>query len=190
MPKRGQSCLWLSACAVIAPAFLGGCAYPLRVDSDYGPAFKLSNPGPKFAWRPGFETMWADPTVPYYDTRLLVRDTIVTRLAARGFAQTQPAEADFWIDYRFSSENRDDPYEHFIKYECSKIVFHVLDPLSRQGVWRAWAESRVPENFGPEQHRNELRNAVEELVRRFPYEPCPKPETVAVKPEPTNLEPE
>ena len=183
MQKRGTSILWLCAFAAASPAFLGGCAYPMRVDSDYGPAFKLNNPGPKFAWRPGFESTWSDATIPYFDTRVFVRDNIVSGLEARGFTQSPSAEADFWIDYSFSSENRDDPYEHFIKYEFSKIVFHVLDPVSHQGLWRAWAESRVPESFEPQQHRAEIRKAVDELVRRFPYRPCPVPTTVAAKPE-------
>lgn len=171
MHRHGASILWLAWLAAITPVFLTGCSYPLRVDSDYGPAFKLTNPGPRFAWRPGFESTWSDPTVPYFETRVFIRDTLVKCLEARGFTPAPPAEADLWIDYRFSSESRDDPYEHFIKYEVSKIVFHVLDPSSRQGVWRAWAESRVPESYTPRQHQDELRKAVEELVRRFPYQP-------------------
>jgi hypothetical protein len=88
------------------------------------------------------------------------------------------------VDYRFSSENRSDPYEHFIKYEVSKIVFHALEPNTGQGIWRAWAESRVPEAFSPQQHRHEIRNAVAELIRRFPYNPCPNcPSALAAKPE-------
>lgn len=154
-------------------AGLAGCSqtHPVRVDSDYGPGIKLYSVGSNFAWRPGFDATWKDPAAPYYDVKIFARDRIVHELEERGFTRSTAETADFWVDYRFSSEERGDPYDQFTKYEMGILVMHVIDPRSRLGIWRGWAESRMVESAPPEQRREAICKAVEEVLDRFPYLP-------------------
>jgi len=179
MREWAMVCVW-----GLGVAGLAGCVqtHPIRVDSDYGPGIKLHGLGPNFAWRPGFESTWKEPTAAYYEVRTHVRDRIVRELEARGFNQATPETADFWIDYRVSSEKRGDPYNQLITYEMGMLVIHITDPQSRHGIWRGWAESRFVESATPEDRREAICHAVDEVFDRFPYRPRWVEETIVEGP--------
>jgi hypothetical protein len=181
MRKRGMPILCPCAWAVACLTLLSGCndPYPTWVASEYGPAVKICPIGPTFAWRPGFETTWSDPAVPYYENKVAARNALVEALQNRGFNLASSGHTvDFWIDYRYASRFSDDPFDTYDRFRMSILVLHMIDPVSRLGVWRGWAAIRLPEEAPIECRRAAVCKAVKEIMDKFPYQPLYAEETV------------
>jgi hypothetical protein len=174
----------LARCIPVCLLLLSGCSSSLlRVDSDYGPAIKMSGClGPYFAWRPDFEASFGEPASPYYQVRAFIRDTIQAGFEERGFSRSTPDSAGFWIDFGLCTRSQGDPYDQFIQYEMGTLVLQVIDPVSRQRIWRVWAETRVRKSITPEERRERIRRTVQQMMKRFPYEPLWMQETVVEEP--------
>jgi hypothetical protein len=169
---------------LLAAAVVGGCS-TIEVSSDYDPGADLSRLE-SYGWLP-------DPSPPAGDSRLdsslldaRVRNVVDTQLAKRGYRQAPPEEADFLVTYHAALEKKidvDTIYSSYgyggggsvveseavkREYERGTLLLDVVDPKTRQLLWRGSASAEIGPDDAPEERRKRTEKAVASMLERFP----------------------
>jgi len=158
----------------------------LRVGTDYDPAAKFV----------GYHTFAWMPREHYGSTNPLVvqraRDAIQVELTQRGFlAASDPAKADFIVDFTIGAQDRLDvqsypepyggPYwanpgwwnTHWGStldvrtYREGTLAIDVFDAHSHRPVWHGWAKKDLTRS-DVEHSERPIRNAVQSVLATFP----------------------
>jgi hypothetical protein len=102
--------------------------------------------------------------------RQLIRDAVEQGFVSKGYEARSSAPADFWIGCRMSKEILGDKYSAraFEQYTEGTMVIYVVDPATRNWLWRGRVETRLNDANSPEIKRARLREAVERVMKSFP----------------------
>lgn len=167
-------------------AWVCGCA-PIAVSVDFDPAADFS----------GFRTfgLLPDPEAtgnPRADNPLLhqrVRAALGDQLKSQGYTLSE--DPQIWVGYHLATEKRLDvrvvndyygyghwryggvgrtgpAYTDVREYEQGMLIIDVVDAARKLVVWRGVGEARVREQPTPEQVEERIRQAVAEILGRFP----------------------
>ncbi len=166
---------------------LAGCA-AIEVSSDWKPDADFSRLH-AWAWLPQARPVSGDPRL---DSALLdarIRSAVEGELGARGLAKVGEAHADFLVAYHIALERRieattiDDYYggvgyrhwsrpgyshTYVFELEVGTLMLDVLDPRSRELIWRGTAKAEIVPDAAPEQREARIREAVRRMLERFP----------------------
>jgi hypothetical protein len=172
------------ACATLA---LAACA-AIEVSSDWNPAADFSRLH-SWAWLPQARPVSGDPRL---DSALLdqrIRSAVEGELGARGFAKAEATAADFLVAYHVALERKlvattiDDyyggvGYHHWPRpgysqtyvheFEVGTLMLDVLDPRSRELIWRGTAQAEIIPDATPEEREARVREGVRRILERFP----------------------
>jgi hypothetical protein len=178
------------ALLLVALLLGSGCAPGIDVHADWDPAARFEQMH-TWAWLPGsldpalgaVPGRQADPLV-----QQRIQRAIESGLATRGYVQLQSGAPDFYVAYHTAIDEKIDaqtvypgygvspygrvwpgPPETYIDtYELGTVLIDVIDPESRQLLWRGTAQSRLQELKDPEQREARVRKAVEGMLSKFP----------------------
>lgn len=147
----------------------GGCS-DIEVGSAWAPQTAArSSPGDSFAWapvaRPGADDLRGlDPEV-----RDLIRSTVEQGFIERGYRQTAPEQADFWLRCGVGKETRGDAYSStFEQYTEGTLLIYVVNPATGDWTWRGWGNARLNAANPPEEKRARLQEAVKRMLEGLP----------------------
>ena len=179
----------LLSCAVAVLA-LAACA-TLRVGSDYSRTANFAAYH-TFAWMPPHKGYYSEASNPLVVQR--THDAIQQALTAKGYRRvSDPAEADFVVDFTIGSRERTDIYSYpapyggpwiregpywwgapfwgstidVDQYRQGTISIDLFDGRTHRPVWHGWARKRLT-RADIEHSQSSIREAVEAILARFP----------------------
>ncbi len=173
----------------LALALCVGCA-TVQVETDWNPGTDFSKLH-SYAWltEQPLKTGDARFDSPLVDQR--IRSATAETLAAKGFVTASQASADFLMAYMITSQQKTDVntiYEGYgygyggwggpgyartyvTQYELGTLILDVLDPKTKTLVWRGSGSAVLGEALTPEDRDRRVREAVEEILAKFPPPP-------------------
>jgi Domain of unknown function (DUF4136) len=134
--------------AVLAVAFVGGCATPSSVTYSYEPRFSFAD-FKTYRWTEAKPQYWRDPLL-----ESNVRFQADRVLQTKGFASTMD-KADFVVSMR---------YEGSHVYELRTLTLYVYRADNNGLVWRGVAMGAIKTDASS----GDLKNAVEGILANFP----------------------
>jgi hypothetical protein len=151
-----------------AITFAAGCnaGGPIDIVSSYGPGIKFSGLGKPYAWAPNA----GEQRVGAPGLHELVRSTVEKHLAAKGFTHDSTRHAAFLINYRIARSEKEysGAVAHGETIEVGSLVLEVLDPSTRQLIWKGIARARIFDSDTPEVRKQRLEAAMRGLMEKFP----------------------
>lgn len=166
MPSRSSEAMCLLAAVLLAG---GGCAAPINTGSMWAPNTVGTPPiGPSFQWAAFTGTPPASPEA--QQIRQMVHEAVENQLMSQGYRESTTDQSDFWVVARMSRSQQGDataavPFE---EYTQGSLHVYVVDPRTRQWLWRAWADARLEPSSPPEEKRKRLAEAVRMMFKSFP----------------------
>lgn len=184
----------LAALALLAG--LAGCS-TMEVSSDYDPSASFADLA-TYDWLDTPKEPIGDPRIDgntLLEKR--IHAAVDAELAARGYTRTQ-SDPDFLVAYHVSLDKRrsvqvlNDHYgygpgwgytygaayrpgyyagtsqTYVYEYEEGTLILDVVEPESRQLIWRGSARDEVHFKSTPERDESQLREAVTRMLERFP----------------------
>lgn len=162
---------------VLAAILLDGCA-AVTVRQDYDPDVDFGRYH-SFAWMPvpgNAETVHGQVSGPFLDRR--IRKSLLAELAARGYEHVSEG-ADFLLAYHLGSRPRTevgwvgDPYWGLRPVAVSQsreaaLIVDVVDPGTRQLVWRGWSVSTLQPGAHPRAEQENVDRVVHRILEQFP----------------------
>jgi hypothetical protein len=165
---------------------LAACA-GVRVNVDYDPGEDFSTYS-TFTWLPAAQGSGADYRTesPLIDAR--IRAAIERTLTAKGYRKVVDGSPDFYVAHYLSIEKKIDVYTvnrgyvdywgygiswpetRARKYEEGTLVVDIADAREAELVWRGAAIGRVRRRPTPEKTTQDVNEAVEQILARFPPE--------------------
>lgn len=174
----------LGLAAVLFAVVITGCA-TMNLATDYDPSANFS--GLKtYAWVPSPSRGPDDPRV---DNTLLesrIHAAVDSALAAKGYRQDTSGKPDFLVGYHAAVRDKMDVYAmndmygyrrgwgwgvsdvQVYQYEEGSLVLDVVDPTTKQLLWRGSAQAEVNRRLAPEAREQRIQEAVRRLLERFP----------------------
>ncbi len=149
-------------------AALSGCSAggPISVVTAYGTGIKFSGLGTRYTWTPNPP----DPRVVESGLDSLIRSSVEKHLSKKGFELGPTGAVDFWVDYRVA--RREKTYAGAVAFgetiEEGSLVLEVVDPNTRQFIWRGIARARIMDNDPPDVRKQRIENALNSLMNQFP----------------------
>ena len=145
-----------------------GCegAYRIKVETAYGPGVKFEGNVFTYAWAKEVPPSSGDVHSVNPQTHELVRSLVEQDLTAKGYRKVTSGAPDVWLDYGLSREMRGEPYGDtaFPQYAKGSLVLYIIDPESKQWIWRGWARARVDEVANPAERKARLQEAVSKML--------------------------
>jgi len=159
----------------------------IRVETDYDPSADFSNIR-SFAWfdeRSGVQGDRADVSS-LLDRR--VRSAVDAELQRKGIAKVEKGTAQALVSYHLGVESKLDVntmttgygygrygrYSNIgttttvTEYQEGTLLIDVIDPASKQMIWRGSGQARVREWSTPEEREKRINQAVTEILAKFP----------------------
>ena len=181
-----RSATWMGL--VVSTLAFAACS-GIKVSTDYDPDVDFSALR-SYAWlddRSGIEGDRADVTS-LLDRR--VRSAVDETLPGKGLAQVARDEAEVLVSYHFGIETKLDvntihssygygrgrygargSSQTTVKeYEEGTLLIDLIDPASKQLVWRGAGQARIRRSTTPEQSEERVRQAVAMILAEFPPE--------------------
>lgn len=176
------------ALSLFAPSlFLFVACSGVRVSTDYDPSVDFTGFG-SYAWlddSSGVEGDREDVTS-LLDRR--IRQAIEDELEAKGLARVERDEAEVLVSYHLSVDKKLDVdtintgvgyyrgwygasahTETIVReYEEGTLLVDLVEPGSRQLVWRGSGQSRLRESSSPEQREQRVRQVVGAILKDYP----------------------
>ncbi len=141
---------------------------PMKVQSSYGPGVKFTGLGSTYDWDRGVRETTGDAGVDNPYLHALITQIVEDELAAKGFTKKTTGTPDFWVQYRLARRLRNQLEGAELEYSEGTVVFYVIDPPTRQWIWRASAEARLVESKPPAEKEQRLREAFSRMFKDFP----------------------
>ncbi len=169
---------------LVLSLFLVACS-SVKVDRDFDPGYTFTSLS-RYAWLPQ-----ADQSEDYDKDSLQdrrIRTAVDATLTEQGYQKVSPENADFLVHYFTGSKTRRDETHVTVgmgyhtlpwtmgartetrvrDYEEGQLTLDVIDPGSRQLIWRGVAKRRLPETSTPEKRTAFIQEAVQETLKDFP----------------------
>jgi hypothetical protein len=182
--SKGLAAVLLAAGTAFAVA--GGCSN-MQISSDYDPGVDFSRLG-SYGWLPDPRPPTGDPRL---DSSLLdgrIRSAVKAQLAARGYREVSPDQADFLVTYHVALESKldvDTMYRSYgygwgrgygpveldtvvREYEQGTLLLDFVDPETRNLIWRGSASAEITPDSTPERRQERVNRAVAGMLERFP----------------------
>ena len=160
--------IWCTACAPVATRW------------DYNPEADFSH-YKTFDWMPaGEEAPGADPSWdhPFLDKR--VEQALISALVSKGFEKTT-SQPDLLVAFRFTTRQKtavhvyDPPNPYWrpppaeVQYvREGTLIVDLVDPRTRQLVWRGWGVGDFDAATRPDLAPQYLHAAVKEILKHYP----------------------
>lgn len=179
--------LWLS---LFLLGLLQGCVgIPVATDYAVGSDFSVIK---TYAWLEPKQKIILDP---YVDNDLMnkrLHDSIDRVMKTKGYKLSAKEQADVFISYHLSSYEKlksTHYHSHFGYYPCygcfsgavgfdtgsditqyreGSFIIDLVDPKSRQLLWRGVAERRLPKSGTPEKRDEYVNDIVAAILAKFP----------------------
>jgi len=159
----------------------------IRVSTDYDPAVDFSGFG-SYAWLDESSGVQGDRE----DVRSLldrrIRKAIEDELETKGFTPVERDEAEVLVSYHLSIDKKLDVdtintgvgyyrgwygasarTETIVReYEEGTLLVDLIEPESRQLVWRGSGQSRLRDSSTPEQREKRVRQVVGAILKSYP----------------------
>src|SRR5262245_16005684 len=159
----------------------------IHVTTDYDPNADFSNLR-SYAWFDESSGVQGDrPDV----TSLLdrrVRSAVDAELQRKGFSLVDKRAASVFVNYRLGVETKLDVntintghgcgrYGRYgglgttttvSEYQEGTLLIDLIDPASKQLVWRGTGQARIRQSSSPEERENRINEAVKEILADFP----------------------
>jgi Domain of unknown function (DUF4136) len=178
-----RSITWLLLASAAAAFACSG----IRVTTDYDPNADFSNVR-SYAWfeeTSGVQGDRADVTS-LLDRR--VRSAVDGELQRKGIARVDKSTAKILVGYHLGVETKLDVdtinsgygygrYGYYggistqttvREYQEGTLLIDVIDPSSKQLVWRGSGQARIRQNSTPEEREKRIGEAVKEILESFP----------------------
>jgi hypothetical protein len=160
--EQGSRVIW----GLLLIAAVSGCnEYNIR--TGYGPAVKFTGLGSSFDWVPNVKDVTGDPRADNPNLHALIRQIVENELAAKGFVKKAAGAADFWMEYRIARRERGLAYPG-LEYAEGSLIIYVIDPSTRQWIWRASAGARLGQSDTPEKGKDRLERIIKMMLKDFP----------------------
>ncbi len=157
----------------------------IKVDRDFDPDYQFTTLS-GYAWLPQADNNDDYDKDSLQDRR--IRAAVNNTLVAQGYQQVSPEQADFLVNYFTGSKTRRDETHVTVgmgyhtlpwtmgartetrvrDYEEGQLTLDIIDPGSRQLIWRGVAKRRLPETSTPEKRTAFIQEAVQETLKDFP----------------------
>ncbi|WP_211824911.1 DUF4136 domain-containing protein [Kistimonas asteriae] len=157
----------------------------IKVDRDFDPGYQYTSLS-RYAWLPQTDNKDDYDKDSLQDRR--IRAAVEHTLTEQGYQQVSPDQADFLVHYFTGSKTRRDeshvtvgmgyhtlPWSMGARtetrvrdYEEGQLTLDIIDPASRQLIWRGVAKRRLPETSTPEKRTVYIQEAVQETLAAFP----------------------
>ncbi len=175
---------------VLSLGLLSGCS-GITVYTDYDPSLDFTR-YETYAWLTEEEPESGDYRIDNDLIRKRVRRAVDTQLQVAGFRLVSVEEASFLVGYRVALQDRTqisssggsvtygswgrgryggvgygggvDSYD----YTQGVLILDVMDPQSKELVWRGTAEQRVDEKKSPQEADARINLAYAKILERFP----------------------
>ena len=177
-----KSIRWLALASVAWLACSG-----IRVSTDYDPSADFSNLG-SYAWfdeRSGVQGDRPDVSS-LLDRR--IRSAVDGELSQKGIESVDKNSAKMLVSYHLGVESKldvntmDTGYGYgrygryssigttttVTEYQEGTLLIDVIDPVSKQLIWRGSGQARVREWSTPEDREKRIHEAVKEILAEFP----------------------
>jgi hypothetical protein len=170
--------------ALVLALALGACSQ-FNIRSDFDPQADFSRLH-TWAWLPLSEAEPADQRVLDRLVDMRIREAAAAELRSKGYTQTDAAQPDFLLNYRVGREAGSDVGKPgrigygtgwwrswgtstwAVSYDDGTLFLGVIDPRSRQSMWVGAAEARLMPRLSDEQVSKRVRDAVHQILARFP----------------------
>ena len=182
---------------VMSITALSACT-TIEVGSDFDPSVDFSG-FRTYAWIPGPQKRTGDPRIdnPLLDKR--IRRAVVAQLTAKGYTQKTSGTPDLWVAYHAAVERKMDvrtmntyygygrgwgwdygyrqgpayswPETHVYHYDEGSLILDIVDPATRQLIWRGSAQAEVNRSTTAEKRDQRLNEAVRRILEQFPPQP-------------------
>jgi hypothetical protein len=176
--------------ALVVSAGLAGCTN-IKIAADYDPNASFEGLD-SYAWLPRPQPKTGDARLDSTLVDQRVRRAVDSALAAKGIrlATERPR---FLVAYNLALDKkiRVDTIHHGYghgrygwhgayvatdtrvrEYEVGSIILDILEPRSRNLLWRGTASAKVTESASPEQREKRINQAVSRMLERFPPRPA------------------
>ena len=173
------------ATGLLAAAF-SGCT-SIKVTSDYDPDASFEGLD-SYAWLPREQPRTGDPRLDNTLVAARVRKAVDAAFAEKGIRLVSEMPA-FMVAYNVALEKKirvdtvhrgyghgrygwhggyvsNDTYVR--EYEVGTVLLDILEPKTRNLLWRGSASARVTESATPEQREQRINAAVERMLAKFP----------------------
>jgi len=154
---------------VAALLAIGGCGEPINTGSAWAPnTVATQTVGRTFAWATLSNAPTGGPDI--QDIREMVHRTIEDELLAKGYQKSESEPADFWVAARLSRSPQGDARAEvpFEEYTEGSLFVYVVNPATRQWLWRSWADTRLNPSNPPDVKRKRLEQAVRMMLKSLP----------------------
>jgi hypothetical protein len=184
---------------IVLSAALAGCAYRYDVSRDFDPAANFAALH-SFGWMPDVKVSEGDILVES-DTllRQRVQSAVDRELSLKGFQKRASEPQDFWVAYHAALKRKVEvityngyygygygwwgrpwgypvglgPQTYMRDYDEHMLVLDIIDPKTRQLLWRATTRDGLGYHGNPEERDQRVNEAVRQMLSEFP--PVKKP---------------
>jgi Domain of unknown function (DUF4136) len=183
---------FLSALSIFL--LLSGCSAGLRVQTDTDPDYDLWA-YKSFSWSPN--TNIEESKNPIYYNELndkRIKMAVTAEMVKLGYLQKEH-NPDLIIHYHIIVEDQStvlgDPLGYHgaywigldsqvYKYKMGTLIIDIMDPKSKNLIWRGWAKAFVDEQASPRQVNQLVNKATRRMFNQFPKKHESLPAPVAV----------
>jgi hypothetical protein len=150
----------------------GGCTETIDIQTEaaYGPGIKLTGLGDRYAWASSARSDVSGNRVDNPEVRAFIVSTVDADMSKRGFSLITEGRPDFWLVYHVVKMLQDDwdatPFG--TPYPEGTLVLEVVDPSTRQLIWRGVAKARIDPSSAPSDREKRISAAVAMLMSQFP----------------------
>lgn len=162
---------------------LGGCSLTPKVHYDSKPEFKFEGFHKYFI----LQTEKEENHYLSLDQNRTIR-AINDILKQKGYQNSTKSDSDFIVSFqlmnekKYRSDNTHDAfflspywysygfgYSNYVReYTVNTLIIDIIDPHSREVVWRGSTGSRLKSNLNPEEKSQRIRKATENILKVLP----------------------
>jgi len=176
---------------IFASLAISACS-DIIIRTDYQPGTDF-NALKTYAWAPDNRQKTGNPVL---DSSLLnnrIRNALEQNLSAIGFRHVKPEQADVYLTYYLTLESRIESFPTTISYyghgghhrgssygfaygygseiqefKYNTLYIDLISPVSKQIIWRGFAESLLEDSLTPEQRELRINTIVSKIMRQYP----------------------
>ncbi len=163
-----------TTCGILLGALLiavvCGCSEPMKIRSAYGAKIPLSGFGPSFDWLPRSRKRTGDYRADNPELHSLIQGLMESEFAAKGYEKQPTGVPGFWVDYYVARKRTGEALgaSRYVEYEEGSLIIDVVDPQTRQLMWRGSAQAKLNDTDPPSARQAKIRQAVRGILKRFP----------------------